>query len=355
MKLMVVAGGTGGHISPGISVYKILKSRGIDVFFVTNPKGLEFPIIKDNVKNEDLILLPISGGVSKSFFKNFKVIMEFFVSLFLSFKYVMLYNPNVIVLTGGYVSGPIGLAGWILGKKLVLLEQNSVMGLTNTFLSFFARKVILTFPLVNKKKLSDKYERIGNPVRYSESDILVKSYAKNTYGFSESDKVIGIILGSQGAKRVNEIILNGIDRLLESYKVLWITGQSYYNTVFEKCKNLNGVKVFPFLSNVNVFMSAIDVAISRSGASTLSELSFFGVPSVVIPFPYASRNHQYYNALFFESHGASLLIDESEFNIEKLLSALDFIFRNIDTFRLNAKKIFPSKLNDTVIDKILKD
>ncbi|MFN4245847.1 MAG: UDP-N-acetylglucosamine--N-acetylmuramyl-(pentapeptide) pyrophosphoryl-undecaprenol N-acetylglucosamine transferase, partial [Brevinematia bacterium] len=196
-------------------------------------------------------------------------------------------------------------------------------------------------------------ERIGNPIRYTEKDILIKSYARNVYGFSANDKVVGIILGSQGAKRVNEIILEGVEKLLENYRLVWVTGQDYYDMVFEKCKRFDGVKVFPFINDVNVFMSAIDIAISRAGASTLSELSFFGVPSVIIPFPYASRNHQYYNALFFESRGAGVLIDESEASIDKILSALEFIFRNIDVFKSNVKRIFQYNVNDIIVSRIL--
>lgn len=354
MKFLIVAGGTGGHISPGVAIYKKIKENPENkVVFVTNPHGLKFPIIKLNISNDDLVVIPISKGFSRNILRNFQTLKEFFVSFFISLRLVFSFSPDRVILTGGYVSGSVGLASAILRKKIILLEQNSVMGFTNKVLSFFAEKVILTFPLKGRKKYSRKYERIGNPVRYEDKDIIMKDSAKNTYGFSGDDKVVGIVLGSQGAKRVNEVILNCIEELAEEYKIVWVTGQEYYDDIVSKCKELKNVKIFPFINDVNVFMSAVDVIISRAGASTLAELSFFGVPAVLIPFPYASNNHQYYNAIFFESHGAGIVVEESELSLDKLLSVLDLLFKNLDIFKSNVKKLFPSDVTQKVLNKIL--
>lgn len=355
MRVLIVAGGTGGHISPGVSIYKELQKEQVSLLFITDSRGLKFPIIKNFVKSEDVKLIPISGGFSRNIFRNFKVLYEFLISFFISLKLILSFNPDRIVLTGGYVSGPVGLAGVVLRKKIILLEQNTVMGITNKILSIFASKVILTFPLKGVKKYPNNFERIGNPIRYGPEDFVIKDYAKNNYGFSSDEKVVGIILGSQGAKKVNEIILNCIQDLSKKYGIIWSTGQSYYQDIFERCNNIGNVKVFPFIEDVNIFMCAVDVVISRAGASALSEIAFFGVPSILIPFPYASKNHQYYNALFFETHGAGVIIEESELNVDKLISTLDFIFKNIDTFRSNAKRLFPSDVNQRVVDVILKD
>lgn len=355
MKVLIVAGGTGGHISPGVSIYRELKKRGVSLLFVTDSRGLKFPIISNFVNSEEVKVIPISGGFSKNIFRNFRVFYEFLVSFFVSFRLILSFNPDRIILTGGYVSGPVGVASIVLRKKIILLEQNSVMGITNRILSLFASKVILTFPLKDRKKYPKNFERIGNPIRYGSEDMVIKEYAKNKYGFSGDEKVIGIILGSQGAKRVNEMLLECIQELSGKYGIIWATGQSYYQDIFEKCKNISNVKVFPFIEDVNTFMCAVDVVISRAGASTLSEIAFFGVPSILIPFPYASKNHQYYNALFFETHGAGIIIEESEISSDKLISVLDFVFKNIDTFRSNVKKLFPSDVNQRVVDIILSD
>lgn len=353
MRFLVVAGGTGGHISPGIALYKEIKKRNNQVLFVTNPQGLKFPLIRESVSNSEIITIPISRGLSKNFLKNLTTLKEFLASFFISLKILLSFDPEIVILTGGYTSGPIGLASLLLRKKIVLLEQNSVMGTTNRLMSLFASKIILSFPLRGKKRYSKKYEVIGNPVRYSDEDRLIKDYAKSTYGFSGEDKVVGIILGSQGAKRVNEVIMEIIEEVSREYKIIWATGQDYYEAVFKKCKNLENVRVFPFINNINVFMSAIDAAVARAGASTLAELSFFGVPGIFIPFPYASKNHQYYNALFFETKGAGIVVKESELTGKKLLSALELIFKNLDTFRRNAEKVFPKNVTQEVIHRII--
>lgn len=347
MRVCIVAGGTGGHISPGISLYKELKKQGDDVIVLTNPHALKFPLIENNVKKEETVVIPISQGFSKKkLLSNLKVLKEFVESVFISLKVLKEFNPDVVLLMGGYVSGPVGKASLLLGKKTILFEQNSVMGLTNSILSLFAKKVILTFPI--KKKASSKFIRIGNPIRYSEEDIVIKDSAKNYFGFSSDDKVLGIILGSQGAKKVNEFLINNIEKITKHYKVIWITGKDYYDEITKTC-NVQNLKVFPFLNEINVFMSATDILITRGGASTLSEIAFFGVPSIIIPFPHAAKNHQYHNAMFFEIHGAGVIIEERELTTEKLLNTIEFIFKNHKTFRNNTLQLFPRNITYEII------
>ncbi|MGB9621451.1 MAG: UDP-N-acetylglucosamine--N-acetylmuramyl-(pentapeptide) pyrophosphoryl-undecaprenol N-acetylglucosamine transferase [Brevinematia bacterium] len=348
MKICIVSGGTGGHISPGISIYKELKKRENEVIFITNPHALKFPLVTDWVKSDDIVVIPISQGFSKKKpISNLKVVKEFIQSTFISLKVLKSFQPDVVVLTGGYVSGPVGKAALLLGKKIVLLEQNSVMGLTNSILSMFATRVILTFPLKNKR-VSSKFIRLGNPIRYSEEDIVIKDTAKSYFGFSSEDRVLGIILGSQGAKKVNEFLLNYIEAIAENYKIIWITGNDYYQEILEKCK-CDNVKVFPFFSDINMFMSAADVVITRGGASTLSEIAFFGVPSIIIPFPYAAKNHQYHNAMFFEIHGAGIIIEEKELTIEKLLGTIEFVFKNYKIFKANVNQLFPKNILSEIV------
>lgn len=353
MRILIVSGGTGGHISPGLSIYNRLKEEQHSILFVTNPHALKFPLIKDNIPSSQVEVIPISSGFTRNLLKNLVVIKDTILSFLKSLKIILNFKPDRIVLTGGYVSGPVGLAGAILRKPIILLEQNAVMGLTNRIISLFAKKVILTFPLINRRNYPNNFERIGNPIRYSERDIQLKDYAKNTFGFSSDDKVVGIILGSQGAKNVNKIISENIYELTKEYKVIWITGQDYYKEILEKCKDNSNVKIFDFISDVSSFMSAIDVAITRGGASTISELSFFGVPSLIIPFPYASKNHQYHNAMFVESRGAGIVIEEKDLTISKILEAVNLLFKNYDIFKSNAKKLFPKNTTDRVIQQML--
>ncbi|MCX8028632.1 MAG: UDP-N-acetylglucosamine--N-acetylmuramyl-(pentapeptide) pyrophosphoryl-undecaprenol N-acetylglucosamine transferase [Brevinematales bacterium] len=353
MNIIIVSGGTGGHISPGISLYNSLKQKGHNVIFITNSHALKFPIVGKNVNKNDIITISISKGLSKNLIRNLVVFWEFIISLFEAIKVIISTKTDLILLTGGYVSGPVGIAGIITGKPIIVFEQNSVMGITNKILSIFAKKVILTFPLNKVKKYRKNFERIGNPIRYSEEDIIFKNYAKNTFGFNGEDKVVGIILGSQGAKRVNEIISENIKKLTEMYKVIWITGNDYYEDISSKFSSIPNLKLFPFMTDVNIFFSAVDVVITRGGASTLSEIAFFGVPPIIIPFPYAANNHQYYNGLFFESRGAGIVIEERELTYQKLIEALELVFKNYDIFKTNVKKLFPPKTTETIVSTVL--
>ena len=364
MKICIAAGGTGGHISPGVSLYKSFKSKGFELLFITNPHALKFPIIKEEVESQDIITIPISSGFTKNIMKNLKTLLEFIKSITISLKSLKSFNPDKIILTGGYSSAPIGIASFLLGKEAILLEQNSVMGTTNKILSFIAKNVILSFPLEGVKN-KRKFIKLGNPIRYSLNDKMMKDTARNILGFNQSDrKLIGIVLGSQGAKKVNEFLCKNILSILENFDIIWITGEDYYDYVQSKIKNTIDnstdlkskiqIKIYPFITKMNLFFSAIDIAISRAGASTLSELSFFGVPSILIPFPYSAHNHQYYNARYFETKGASVLIKEEELTIESLLDAINFILNNFTIFSSNTRNIFPQNVTDVIADKITK-
>ncbi len=360
MRICISAGGTGGHISPGVALYKSFKSKGFDVLFITNPHALEFPIIKEEVNIKDIFQIPISRGLSRNIIKNLKTLIEFVKSVIISVKTLKSFNPDKIILTGGYASAPAGIAGFLLGKDIILLEQNTVMGTTNKILSLISKAVITSFPLEKKNK---KFIVVGNPIRYSLEDRVIKDSARNILGLEQSKrKVIGIVLGSQGAKKVNEFLCENIGKILEEFDVIWITGTSYYETILSRTKNLIAtslekgfkIKIFPFITKMNIFFSAIDIAIARAGASTLSELSFFGVPAVLIPFPHAAHNHQYYNAKYFEKKGAAVVIEEKDLIIENLLEAVKLIHNNLLVFSSNTRKIFPQNVTEVVADKILK-
>jgi len=360
MKICISAGGTGGHISPGVALYKSFKSKNFDVLFITNPHALEFPIIKEEVNSKDIAQIPISRGFSKNIIKNLKTLIEFIKSVFASVKILKNFNPDKIVLTGGYASAPVGIAGFLLGKDVILLEQNAVMGTTNKILSSISKAVILSFPLGKENK---KFILIGNPIRYSLEDKMIKDSARNILGLEPSErKVIGIVLGSQGAKKVNEFLCENIEKILEEFDVIWIPGTNYYETILSKTKNLVAslsekgfqLKIFPFITKMNIFFSAIDIAITRAGASTLSELSFFGVPAVLIPFPHAAHNHQYHNAKHFEKKGAAVVIEEKNLTTENLLEAVRLINNNLSIFSSNVRNVFPQNVTDVVADKILR-
>ncbi len=348
---LIVSGGTGGHVSPGISVFKVLSSKYENVFFVTNPHALEFPIVKENVPSDKTFVIPISRGFSRrNLFRNVLTLIDFIKSFFISLIIILKVKPDLIISSGGYASAAVGVAGVLLGRSLILLEQNSIIGTTNKILSLFSKKVILTFPV---EKISKKHVIIGNPVRFQENDIITKEEATRllNVNFENDLKTLGIVGGSQGAKFINEFFLSHVEIISKKYNIIWITGKDYFEKVVNNVK-LDNVKIFPFITEMNRFFCAIDICISRSGASTLSEVSFFGVPCILIPFPLAKKNHQYYNAIYFERKGGGIVIEQKDVNVEIILESLKKIEKNISEFRENSRNVFPRNVTEKILEEI---
>ncbi|MEJ5283553.1 MAG: UDP-N-acetylglucosamine--N-acetylmuramyl-(pentapeptide) pyrophosphoryl-undecaprenol N-acetylglucosamine transferase [Brevinematales bacterium] len=338
IKCIVAGGKTGGHLIPGIAVYRVLKEKGFDVRYILNSTDVKFPVVK-NIEEADRIFLDISSISRKFSLKTFIDLFKIFVAFLKIFGKIFKFNPDFIVITGGYISNPVALSSIILFKPLYILEQNSVAGITNRFYSFFAKKIFTSFERTLKIP-EKKAIYTGNPILYNEK--IDKSSARKFFGIENYDKVVGIMSGSQGAKVVNNFILQILDFLKENnIGVIWSLGAVEY----ERLKDFDfseypNVKIYPFIERMDYFYSAIDLVISRAGATSISEIVFFEVLSLFIPIKNSPDNHQELNAkslveknvarmIFEDQLTAQILID----NIVDLLNNLYFYKNNFNNFQ----------------------
>jgi len=343
LKVIISGGGTGGHIYPGISLAYEIKDRDInnDIFFVGTEGGLESKLIpREGFK---FIKIKARGIQRKICFENLTAIVIFLISLFQSYKIIKKYKPDIVFGTGGYVSGSVVLMAAILGIPTFVHEQNVIPGITNKLLSRITRATFLSFNQ-SKEYFSNKTKLIftGNPIRFKNiKQNTDREYKK--FNLDSLKKTILVLGGSKGAASINRAVLKGIDLIKDviknSWQVLLISGQDDYDNIMEIVGEDNKIfSIEPYLHDIEKAYSLADLVICRAGATTLAEISAYGLPAILIPYPYATHNHQEINARIFAREGAAILILENDLSGEKIAQVLLDLLKNKNQLEIMAKK-----------------
>ncbi len=329
MRILIAAGGTGGHIFPALEVAKDLIANGHEVLWVGTAHGLETKIL--SAENIPLLLINAKGlrgkGLKRKLSAPFMLISALFESLYLLLK----HKPAVVLGMGGYVTGPIGLAARLLGIKLVIHEQNAVAGLTNKILAKFANKVFLGFPSAFKNKENDsKFIFVGNPIRNAISDISKTKDFKRFIATNDQLRVL-VLGGSLGASFINNMIIGCLKGLPSNIKLeFWHqTGNKDFEAIKSAYAKI-GVpsKVSAFIDDMPKAYAWADLVIARAGALTVTEIAASGLPSILIPLPHAVDDHQTKNAMFIVKQDAAILLPEAKVNAAKLQELLIALINN---------------------------
>lgn len=324
-KVLIMAGGTGGHVFPGIAVAHELKRRGISVEWLGTKKGIE----SDLIPREDIYLhqFPVSGIRGKGSLALLMAPFNIFKSVWAAYCLIRKIKPNLVVGMGGFVSGPGGLAAKLLGIPLVIHEQNAVMGTTNRLLTYVARDVFTAFPFYGGKG-EKKYRHVGNPVR-EKIEQLDKPEER---GVGQTNPVNILILGgSRGALALNIIVPKVLAKVSASVslEILHQCGSGKEDSAKDTYANVQlSAKIAPFINNMISAFTWADFVICRSGALTISELSAAGIGSLLIPYPYAIDDHQTANAALLTQNDAAILVQEKDIDIDVLSRRLTDIFTN---------------------------
>ncbi len=317
MRVIVSAGGTGGHIYPALAIINKLKEKeNVEILYIGTHNRMEKDIIpKENIHYEEL---EIYGFSKTNYLRNFKNIFLIIKAQIKCRKIMKEFKPNIVIGVGGYVTYPVIKSAHKLGIKVFLHEQNSIPGRTNKVLAKYADVIGVSFEesIIHFKNHS-KIVVTGNPC--GERILNLKPMSKKSLGLSANKKLIVIASGSLGSHTVNakmkEYLLNvGY----EKYEVVYITGKNYYNEFINNEEFPENVKVLPYLDNLSALLKKTDLMVTRAGASTISEILALELPAIYIPSPYVSNNHQYYNALEIERSGAGVIITEDNLSEDKL-------------------------------------
>lgn len=339
MKIVVSGGGTGGHIYPALALIREIQKENIDAEFlyIGTEQGLEGNLVpRENIPFKSI---HISGFKRKLSVDNIKTIYRFIKGVADSKKMLKEFKADVVIGTGGYVCGPVVYAAAKLGIPTIIHEQNSVPGLTNKFLSRYVNKVAICFEEARSFFPSEKVVFTGNP---RASEVLEQDGVKGrlSVGLKLDEPAVLIFGGSRGAKPINEAVVKSLSEFgNKPYQILYITGDVHFNAVLKEVElvgNPTNVIIKPFVHNMPEVLAGIDLTVSRAGATTLAELTSLGIPSILIPSPYVTNNHQEKNALALSEHGAAKLLVEKELTSKKLVEEIDRIL--LDQEQLAAMK-----------------
>ena len=325
MKFMISGGGTGGHVYPGIAVAEELKRlrAADDIVFVGSGRGLEVTVVPQAGFRLRTILT--RGFPRRAWWRWPWAVLANVIGFLQALVIILLERPDVVLGTGGYVSGPISLAAWLLRRPLILQEQNSIPGLSNRWLARLADEVHLSF--VEARSYFSRKEHLkvtGNPVR---AYILTgdRTAALAEFGLVTGKPTVFIFGGSRGAHRINEAALEAMRRLKGRVDVQFIlqTGRDDFDWAKGVVEQEQlPARVLPFLPRIHLAYAAADLVVCRSGAMTLAEIAVCGTPAILVPYPYAAHDHQTVNASNLVDRGAAAMILDRELSGERLANEL---------------------------------
>lgn len=332
MRVVVSAGGTGGHIYPALAIINKIKEKEPDseFLYIGTTDRMEATIIPE--LGYDYVGLEIKGLNRRNPFKNINVLKSFLKAISISKNEIKKFKPDVVLGIGGYVTLPVLYAAHSLKIKTFIHEQNSIPGLSNKLLNKKVDAIGVSLPSSLNHFDKKKTTYTGNP--RSEEVITVEKVEKKKYGLNKNKKLVLFVMGSLGSKTINNMMKEILPKFgKKDYEVLFVTGKNYYDE-YNKMKNIpKNVKLVPYLNDMLGVMKSTDLIISRAGASTISEITALGLPSILIPSPYVTHNHQEENAKVLENNGASIIIKEKELTDKVLLEKIDLILN--DTKRYN--------------------
>jgi UDP-N-acetylglucosamine--N-acetylmuramyl-(pentapeptide) pyrophosphoryl-undecaprenol N-acetylglucosamine transferase len=317
-RVLIMAGGTGGHIFPGLAVAHYLREQGVDVHWLGTHHGLEARLVPE--AKFPLHVVKVTGvrgkGVKTLLSAPFKVTQ----AIHQARKIIKRFQPDIVIGFGGFVSGPGGIASWMLGCPLVIHEQNAKAGLTNRLLAQIAKRVLAGFPGAFPE--SDKVVVLGNPVRAEIENIPAPQ--KRNISVHSPFRLL-VIGGSLGAQALNDVVPKALAALPETSRpdVYHQSGDK----LFEKAKiayESIGIRVdlVPFVKDMAAAYEWADLVICRAGALTVSELCAAGVAAILVPLPWAVDDHQSANAAYMTKHHAALCVKQTELTGDRLASII---------------------------------
>ncbi|CAM4416657.1 MAG: UDP-N-acetylglucosamine--N-acetylmuramyl-(pentapeptide) pyrophosphoryl-undecaprenol N-acetylglucosamine transferase [Legionellaceae bacterium] len=346
--LLIIAGGTGGHVFPGLAIAEAFQAKGYTIAWLGTPQGLEAQLIPE--AGIPFYTIPIQGLRGKKISTWIKAPFLLIRALMTALKQIKRINPQLVIGMGGFVSGPGGLAAWLLRIPLIIHEQNAVAGLTNRLLAKIATKVLEGFP----QTFPHQYRAIytGNPIRQSIAAIPNPSIR---YHYQERPLRLLVMGGSLGAATFNTIIPQMVAQLKfkSVLDVMHQTGKTHFESVQAKYAELKiSGNIAPFIRDMAAAYAWADIVLCRAGALTITELTAGGIPAILVPYPYAVDDHQTKNGQFLVNSGAALMIQQTQLTSESLWQVLEpFV-----TDRLRLQKMAQAAkvlFNETAIDKIM--
>lgn len=364
MKLLVTGGGTGGHIYPAISIALAYKEKykNTEILYVGRQEGLESEIVPSYGLAYKRI--PITYLRKKGLKGIIKYITSVCSALIQSYKIIKDFKPDVIIGTGGYVTGPLLFIGQRLGVKTALHESNAYPGKANRFFSKKADVVFVSYEEAAKKfPNASNVVLAGTPVR-KEFGQAKREKSRELLGIKKEEFLVLSFGGSGGARKMNETVMELMKKLSgeKDLKYIHVTGKSYYNVFLKRQLELDikfkdNVHVMPYIDDMPLYMSAADLLITRGGALTLAEIMMLGTPAILVPSPNVTDNHQEHNVKALADNNAAILLKEDEmdyFTLHQQILELKDNPAQLNNMREALKKISTNDATTLIVKSLAK-
>ena len=337
MRVIISAGGTGGHIYPALAIINKIKEHDKDAEFlyIGTTTRMEKDIIPEH--NIKYVGLDTYGLQRKLSFSNIKAIIKYFDAIKKAKQIIKEFKPDIVIGCGGYVMAPVIYAAKKCGCKTLIHEQNSILGLSNKIMIKYTDTLCTSFKSMKVKGVNVVYT--GNPQGDSVHNLV--PYSKRKFGLTDDKKLVLIVMGSLGSKTVNNVLMNSLTKFDNSYEVLIVTGKNYYEN-YKQIKRNSNVFIEPFIDNLNRLFPKTDLLVSRAGATTISELIGTNTPTIFIPSPYVTENHQYKNAMDLVDNKAARIIEEKDLTSETLINEINNLInddKTLNEIKSNLKKL----------------
>ena len=352
MKVIVSAGGTGGHIYPALAIINKIKEKDktAEILYIGTTTRMEKDIIPSH--NINYIGLDTYGLQRKISLSNFKSVIKYLEAIKKAKKIIKEFKPDIVIGCGGYVMAPVIYAAKKCGCKTLIHEQNSILGLSNKIMLKYTDTLCTSFKSMKTDKTNCVFT--GNPQGDNVYNLV--PYSKKKFGLTDSKKLVLIVMGSLGSKTVNEVLKNSLTKFSNNYEVLIVTGKNYYES-FKEIKRNSNVFIEPFIDNLNRLFTKTDLLITRAGATTISELIGTKTPAIFVPSPYVTENHQYKNAMDLVNNHAAKIIEEKDLTVDKLVEKIDLLIndeKELKTIKSNLEKMQVRDASEKIYNEIEK-
>jgi UDP-N-acetylglucosamine--N-acetylmuramyl-(pentapeptide) pyrophosphoryl-undecaprenol N-acetylglucosamine transferase len=318
MRLVIAGGGTGGHVSPGLAVARVWQQRHgkASVTWAGRPGGIEERMARaEGLAFAPVEALPLKRSLDRS---NLGLPLSLLRGFGQAWRLLDEVRPGVMLVTGGYVSVPAAMAAVLKGLPLVLIEPNAVLGIANRFFSGAAGAVCVAYPM---PKMRPNMVLTGNPVRFR-SRLPSGAVARKKFGLKAKGPVLLVLPGSGAAHSINEALIRGL-KGLQGIQLLWMCGAADEARVRAAAKAVAAqAEVRPFIEDVAAAYAACDLVLARCGASMLAEIALAAKPSLLVPYPHATGDHQRLNAARFAGAGAALMMEDAQLGQGRLADEL---------------------------------
>ena len=344
-KLLIMAGGTGGHVFPAIAVAQYLQKLGWEICWLGTKDRMEAQLVpKHGIPIE---FIQISGVRGKGILALLKAPFAVFRAVLQAKKIIQKQKPNAVLGMGGYVSGPGGIAAKCSGVPVILHEQNAVAGLTNVYLAKIATRVLQAYPMAFPNT-----ETVGNPVR---EDLFAMPAPEQRFAERSGKLRLLVVGGSQGAQVLNQVIPEVVKRLVEKLEVRHQVGAKNVEKVTTLYPLEADFHITEFIDDMAEAYAWADIVICRSGALTVCELAAVGTPAIFVPFQHKDQQ-QYLNAKYLADVGAAKIVQQSELNAEVLVNLLTELDRTkLLEMAVKAKQISAPKAAQRVAEVIIEN